>query len=75
MSGRHALCRLDASSLDLTRPAPGQGRDDALLAPGARLDDYEIVAPLGSGGMGQVFGSRALRLDFELHRGALVATS
>jgi serine/threonine protein kinase len=56
---------LDGPGLDLTRPAPGQGRDDGLLAPGARLDDYEVVAPLGRGGMGQVYRVRHVRLDRE----------
>jgi serine/threonine protein kinase len=34
------------------------------LAPGARLGPYEIVAPLGAGGMGEVFRAR----DTRLHR-------
>ena len=33
------------------------------LTPGARLGPYEIVALVGSGGMGQVYRGRDTRLD------------
>src|SRR5436853_7520012 len=33
------------------------------LTPGTRLGSYEIVAPIGAGGMGEVFRARDLRLE------------
>jgi eukaryotic-like serine/threonine-protein kinase len=36
------------------------------LTPGARLGSYEIVAPLGAGGMGEVWRARDLTLDREV---------
>src|SRR4051812_47997127 len=33
------------------------------LAPGTRLGAYEIVAPIGAGGMGEVYRARDTRLD------------
>lgn len=36
------------------------------LAPGARLGPYEIIAPLGKGGMGEVLRARDTKLDREV---------
>ncbi len=36
------------------------------LTPGARLGPYEILAPLGAGGMGEVYRARDTRLDREV---------
>jgi serine/threonine protein kinase len=36
------------------------------LAPGSRLGPYEIIAPLGAGGMGEVYRARDSRLDREV---------
>src|SRR3990172_5341687 len=36
------------------------------LAPGVRLGHYEIVAPLGAGGMGEVYRARDKSLDREV---------
>ena len=34
-----------------------------MLAPGTKLAHYEIVAPLGAGGMGEVYRARDSRLN------------
>jgi serine/threonine protein kinase len=36
------------------------------LSPGTRLGPYEIVAPIGAGGMGEVYRARDTRLDREI---------
>jgi serine/threonine-protein kinase len=36
------------------------------IAPGARLGPYEILAPLGAGGMGEVYRGRDTKLDREI---------
>src|SRR5919109_2888167 len=49
------------------------------LTPGTRLGPYEIVAPLGAGGMGEIYRARDTRLDrtvaIKVLSGALAADS
>jgi serine/threonine protein kinase len=62
--GQEALLPSLGASEPLSLPPSDDAiADDARLAPGERLDDYEIVAPLGCGGMGQVYRVRHVRLD------------
>ena len=46
-----------------------------LLEPGARLGPYEIVAPIGAGGMGQVYRARDTRLGREVAIKILLETA
>src|SRR5687767_1383547 len=41
----------------------GGGNPPMSLAAGTRLNAYEIIAPLGAGGMGEVYRARDTRLD------------
>src|SRR5689334_14962424 len=43
------------------------------LTPGTRLGPYEIVAPLGAGGMGEVYRARDARLERDVAIKALPA--
>jgi eukaryotic-like serine/threonine-protein kinase len=36
------------------------------MAPGTRLGPYEIISPIGAGGMGEVYRGRDTKLDREI---------
>ena len=36
------------------------------ISPGARLGSYEVLSPLGAGGMGEVWRARATKLGREV---------
>ena len=36
------------------------------MTPGTRLGPYEVIAPIGAGGMGEVYRARDTRLDREV---------
>src|SRR5438876_11187574 len=59
--GTGVLCsRSRDTSLTLSK---GGSRAGNMLTPGKRLGPYEVISPLGAGGMGEVYKARDTRLD------------
>src|SRR5438046_5709158 len=47
-------------------PPDPEAKDPSMLPAGTRLGPYQVLAPLGQGGMGEVYRARDLRLDREV---------
>src|SRR6185436_14608303 len=65
-----ARSRMTRNTRDLRRDRPERRAECVVysvrsvpITPGTRLGPYEVVAPLGAGGMGEVYRARDTRLD------------
>src|SRR5262249_37468569 len=58
----HVL-RRRAVAADHPRPELGRGFEAMTLAAGSRLGPYEVLSPVGAGGMGEVYKAKDTRLD------------
>lgn len=64
---QRALCRLPfAAEPAMSAPESSERRPSGALAVGASLGPYVIVAPLGAGGMGEVYRARDTKLGREV---------
>ena len=67
LPGKVALCVPKRSCIALRAAACRRGVD-VTLAAGTKLGPYQVLSPIGAGGMGEVYRARDSKLKHDRHR-------